>query len=122
MSVLKKSIEFLHKYLLDNKEKVAEDLKEARKTYTGHGTEWYFNQSEIIDINTQIDNLQPKYMSTEACDEILTGYKWIKIKRYKEQSLDDKEVDWKIAYKELMNHHVEETNFLIEKIRSFVKP
>jgi hypothetical protein len=49
--------------------------------------------------------------------EILETYKWIKIKKYR----DDERLSWEERYKKLEEHHVEETNFLIDKIRDIVK-
>lgn len=48
--------------------------------------------------------------------EILETYKWIKIKKYK----DDNTLTWEERYKKLEKHHIEETNFLIEKIRNVI--
>lgn len=49
--------------------------------------------------------------------EILETYKWIKIKKYK----DDDTLTWEERYKRLEQHHIEETNFLIGKVREIVK-
>jgi hypothetical protein len=49
--------------------------------------------------------------------EILETYKWIKIKKYR----DDESLSWEERYKKLEEHHIEETNFLIDKIRDIVK-
>jgi hypothetical protein len=49
--------------------------------------------------------------------EILETYKWIKVKKY---SMNE-ELSWEERYKELEKHHIEETTFLIEKIRELVK-
>lgn len=48
--------------------------------------------------------------------EILESYKWIKVKKYK----DDDTLSWEERYKLLEQHHIEETNFLIDKIRKIV--
>lgn len=50
-------------------------------------------------------------------NEILQTYKWIKVKKYK----DDDSLSWEERYKRLELHHIEETNFLIEKIRDIIK-
>lgn len=42
-----------------------------------------------------------------------SGYKWIKVKKFK---FDDSR-SWEENYKELENHHIEETKFLINEIR-----
>ena len=49
--------------------------------------------------------------------EILETYKWIKVKKYK----DDDILTWEERYKRLEEHHIEETSFLIDKIRNIVK-
>ncbi|MBW4605310.1 MAG: hypothetical protein KME29_38615 [Calothrix sp. FI2-JRJ7] len=56
-------------------------------------------------------------MTPEEKQEILDTYKWIKVKRYK----DDVTKSWEERYKELEKHHLEETNFLITKIREIVQ-
>lgn len=48
---------------------------------------------------------------------ILETYKWIKVKRY----VDDESLSWEERYKKLEAHHVEETTFLINKLREIVK-
>jgi hypothetical protein len=45
--------------------------------------------------------------------EILNSYKWIKVKRYE----DDTTLSWEERYKRLLDHHEKETKFLIEKVR-----
>lgn len=49
--------------------------------------------------------------------EILQTYKWIKVKKYS----DDETLTWEERYKKLEEHHIEETSFLINKIREIVK-
>ncbi len=49
--------------------------------------------------------------------EILETYKWIKVKKYK----DDDGLAWEERYRKLEEHHIEETNFLISKIREIIK-
>lgn len=44
------------------------------------------------------------------------GYKWIKVKQFK----FDPKKSWEENYKTLEKHHVEETNFLIDKIKELV--
>lgn len=56
-------------------------------------------------------------MTPEEKQEILNSYKWIKVKRYK----DDVTKSWEERYKELEKHHLEETNFLITKIHEIVQ-
>lgn len=50
-------------------------------------------------------------------EEILKTYKWVKVPKY----IDDTELSWEDRYKKLENHHIQETNFLIDKIREIVK-
>lgn len=49
--------------------------------------------------------------------EILETHKWIKVEKYN----DDNTLTWEKRYKRLEAHHLEETNFLISKIREIVK-
>lgn len=48
--------------------------------------------------------------------EILETYKWIKIKKYK----DDISLSWEERFSKLEEHHIEETQFLINKIREII--
>ena len=48
---------------------------------------------------------------------ILETYKWIKVKKY----VDDESLSWEERYNKLEKHHLEETSFLIDKIRELVK-
>jgi hypothetical protein len=45
--------------------------------------------------------------------EHYADYKWIKVKRYTE----DESKSWEDRYKDLDNHHVKETTFLINEVR-----
>ncbi|MBS1612836.1 MAG: hypothetical protein JST49_08455 [Bacteroidetes bacterium] len=56
-------------------------------------------------------------MTEEEKQEILQGYKWIKVKRYEM----DESLSWEERYKQLEAHHEKETTFLIEKIREIVR-
>jgi hypothetical protein len=56
-------------------------------------------------------------MSTEEKQEILDTYKWIKVKKYKA----DESLSYEERYRRLEQHHIEETTFLIDKIREIVK-
>ena len=49
-------------------------------------------------------------------EEILNSYKWIKVKQYKM----DESKSWEERYHEFEKHHIEETNFLINKLRLIV--
>lgn len=56
-------------------------------------------------------------MNQEEKESILNTYKWIKVKRY----VDDESLSWEERYRRLEKHHLEETNFLIDKVREIVK-
>ena len=46
-----------------------------------------------------------------------SGYSWIKVPRYK---MNEK-LDWPARYRELNDHHIQETTFLIEEVRSLAE-
>jgi hypothetical protein len=46
--------------------------------------------------------------------EHYSDYKWIKVKRY----TDDESKSWEERYKSLDEHHLKETTFLINEVRS----
>ena len=48
-------------------------------------------------------------------ESILGTYSWIRVPKYK----DDPSKSWEERYKALHEHHVLETEFLIEKIREY---
>ena len=56
-------------------------------------------------------------LTEEEKREILETYKWIKVKKY----VMDENLSWEERYKKLDEHHIEETNFLINKIREIIK-
>lgn len=56
-------------------------------------------------------------MKTEEKKEILETYKWIKVKPYKM----NEELSWEERYREFEKHHIDETNFLIDKVRTLVR-
>ncbi len=56
-------------------------------------------------------------MTPEEKREIIETYKWIKVKRYQ---LDESK-SWEERYRDLEKHHLEESNFLITKIRQIVE-
>ena len=56
-------------------------------------------------------------MDKEERQEILDTYKWIKVKKY----VDDDTLSYEERYQRLEQHHIEETTFLINKIREIVK-
>ncbi|MFY4731157.1 hypothetical protein [Nitrospira sp. BLG_2] len=49
--------------------------------------------------------------------ERYSDYKWIKVKRY---TMDESKA-WEERYKALDDHHIKETSFLIEEVRSLAK-
>jgi len=55
-------------------------------------------------------------MSIEEKEEILKTYKWIRVKKF----VDNESLTWEERYRLLEKHHMEETKFLIEKIREIV--
>ena len=56
-------------------------------------------------------------MDNNEKEEILNTYKWIKVKKF----VDDETKSWEERFKALEKHHLEETNFLINKTREIVK-
>jgi hypothetical protein len=46
-----------------------------------------------------------------------TGYGWIKVARHR----DDPAASWEERYRILENHHIQETQFLIDEIRRLAK-
>lgn len=58
---------------------------------------------------------------TAEREEILNGYTWIKVPRYYEEDPSNPMVDWKAAYKSLLEHHTKETTFLINKVRELIQ-
>jgi hypothetical protein len=45
------------------------------------------------------------------------GYTWIKVKRFH----DDPNKSWEERYRALEQHHLEETTFLIDKVRELAR-
>jgi len=56
-------------------------------------------------------------MTEQEKNEILNTYKWIKVPKY----IDDQSLSWEERYRKLDAHHIQETTFLIDKIRELVK-
>jgi hypothetical protein len=56
-------------------------------------------------------------MTEEEKKEILNSHKWIKVKQYQM----NEQLSWEERYRELEKHHIEETTFLIDKLREIVK-
>jgi len=57
------------------------------------------------------------FMTQTEKDEILNTFKWIKIKKFNPD--DYKTIEER--YEALEKHHVEETTFLIDKLREIIK-
>ncbi|WP_426672093.1 hypothetical protein ACPPVU_12765 [Mucilaginibacter sp. McL0603] len=55
-------------------------------------------------------------MDTTEKEAILNTYQWIKVPRYK----DDPNLNWEERFKNLQEHHIQETQFLINKVRELV--
>jgi len=49
--------------------------------------------------------------------EILNTYKWIKVRKY----VEDDSLSMEVRFKKLQEHHIEETSFLINKIRDLIR-
>lgn len=58
-------------------------------------------------------------MTQEEKDEILNSYKWIKVKKFNNDLMSYDSYESYIYAFEM--HHIEETTFLIDKIRELVK-
>ena len=55
-------------------------------------------------------------------EKIINSHKWIKVKKFEPKSFDEIDVrGYKEAYNELLEHHKEETEFLIDKCRTLAK-
>lgn len=55
----------------------------------------------------------------DELEKILNGYSWIKTKKFDDKLRGDDDVD--VMYKGLQEHHKEETEFLIKKVRELAK-
>lgn len=56
-------------------------------------------------------------LSLAEAQKILETFGWIRVARYR----DDETLSWEERYKRLEQHHIEETSFLIERIRTLVR-
>lgn len=56
-------------------------------------------------------------ITPEEKENILNTYKWIKVPKYH----DDDSLPWEERYKQLNEHHIQETTFLIEKVRFLIR-
>ena len=56
-------------------------------------------------------------ITPEEKENILNTYKWIEVPKYN----DDDSLPWEERYKRLNKHHIQETTFLIEKVRSLIR-
>jgi hypothetical protein len=61
------------------------------------------------------ETLKRRKERAETKRKILNTYSWIKVPKYK----DDPSKSWEERYRMLHEHHVMETEFLIEKIREY---
>jgi len=52
-----------------------------------------------------------------TAEESYRGYGWIKVPRY----VMDESLTWEERYRQLDEHHVRETTFLIEELRNLAK-
>ena len=50
-------------------------------------------------------------------EEKYQGFGWIRVKRF----VDDESKSWEERFKALEEHHLKETNFLIDEVRSLAK-
>ncbi len=57
-------------------------------------------------------------MTQAEKDEILNTYKWIKVPKYNKLDAGDSLNE---QYEHLESHHIDETTFLIEKLRQIVR-
>jgi hypothetical protein len=55
-------------------------------------------------------------MEKSEIEVFLNSYKWIKVPRYK----DDDTLPIEVRFSKLKEHHIEETEFLINKVRELV--
>ena len=55
-------------------------------------------------------------MEDKEKEKILNTYKWIKVPKY----ADNPSLSWEDRFRMLETHHIEETTFLIEKIREII--
>ena len=77
--------------------------------------EWHEDQAYAQ--NKRIEEEEAKKVER---DEILNGYSWVKVPRYYEVDPNKEDVDWNAEYQKLAEHHKEETEFLITKIREII--
>lgn len=57
-------------------------------------------------------------------EKIINSYKWIKVKKFEPENFKEKTYkveDYEKAYDDLLEHHKQETEFLIDKCRSLAK-
>jgi hypothetical protein len=79
-------------------------------------TEWHKDQDFA-----RKDAIFKKVAKKAEFNQILNGYSWVKVPRYYEVDPNKEDVDWNAEYQKLMEHHKEETEFLIDKIREIIK-
>ena len=74
------------------------------------------------DQNLSFRNEQERLAKIKAeREEILNSYTWIKVPRYYEKDPNDETINWKEEYQKLNEHHIKETNFLINKVRELIQ-
>lgn len=49
------------------------------------------------------------------------NYSWIKVEKYRERDIHNRRLEWRDEYALFMQHHVQETKFLIEMCRTLAK-
>jgi len=82
----------------------------------GDNAEWHKDQSLGVE-----KEAERKAKENAERKEILETYKWIKVPKYYEVDPNKEDIDWKAEYQKLMEHHKEETEFLIKKVRKIIK-
>ena len=58
-----------------------------------------------------------RFLSLTEAQKILETFGWIRVARYR----DDETLSWEERYNRLEQHHVKETTFLIERVRTLVR-
>lgn len=69
-----------------------------------------------FNVDAILEDVKKEKLSLQEKESILDSYKWVKVKKY----VDDESLSWEERYNALQEHHVQETTFLIEKIRELI--
>ena len=69
----------------------------------------------MINVNSAL-TIEIYSMDQVEKEMILNTYRWIKVPQYK----DDEMLSWEERFNKLQEHHIQETQFLIDKIRELV--